>query len=106
MLFAAFFPFTGGLGEASAVPQGRTGSPRGGVLGRARISFQYARSLRPCLAPPIAPLRRATFRQTLPGALALAGLHRRGCVRSGAGRGGEGGIRTRDPAFTGYAISS
>jgi MazG family protein len=47
------------------MPQGRAGSPRGGVLGRARISHQYERSLRPCLAPPIAPLRRATFRQTL-----------------------------------------
>src|SRR5215211_7863278 len=78
MLFAAFFPFTGGLGEASAVPQGRTGSPRGGVLGRARISFQYARSLRPCLAPPIAPLRRATFRQTLLRA------HSTGVARAGA----------------------
>src|SRR5688500_18785150 len=55
----------GELGETSAVPQDRAGSPRSGVLGRARISNQYERSLRPCLAPPIAPLRRAKFRQTL-----------------------------------------
>src|SRR3990170_4629356 len=70
----------GGLGETSAVPQGRAESPRCGVLGRARISNQYERSLRPCLAPPIAPLRRATFRQTLLalGAFGLGGrLHRR-----------------------------
>src|SRR5688572_12902480 len=52
----------GGLNETSAEPQDRAGSPRGVVLGRARISDQYERYLRPALAPPIAPLRRATFR--------------------------------------------
>src|SRR3954467_7815391 len=41
-------------------------APRGGVLSRADRN-RYRRSLRPCLATPIAPLRRAPFRQTLLG---------------------------------------
>ena len=68
-------PPLGGLGETGAVPQGRAGrrdsSLRSSagfagccVLGRADRN-RYRRSLRPCLATPIAPLRRAPFHQAL-----------------------------------------
>ena len=54
----------GGFGETWSVPPGHAARPECCVLSRAE-SRNYRRSLRPCLGTSSAPLRRATFRQTL-----------------------------------------
>src|ERR671922_765669 len=55
----------GGFDETAAVPPGRAARPEA-ASSVASVSHRYERSLRPCLGTTIAPLRRATFRQTLP----------------------------------------
>src|SRR5205823_14858187 len=53
-----------GSGETVAVPQGRA-ERRAAASSVAPIERTYRGSLRPCIATPIAPLRRAPFHQTL-----------------------------------------
>jgi hypothetical protein len=81
----------GGLGEIQLMLPGRAGSPRGCVLSRPRISFQYAGSLRPCLdaahrthaaerTPPNPP---STYRSR--GPTCGRARPRRACVQAAAG---------------------
>src|ERR671922_584377 len=55
---------SGGFGEIWSEPPGRAARP-GAASSVAPIVIHYRGSLRPCLGTSIAPLRRATFRQTL-----------------------------------------
>src|ERR671924_175233 len=55
---------SGGFGEIWSEPPGRAARPDA-ASSIAPIVIHYRGSLRPCLGTSIAPLRRATFRQTL-----------------------------------------